>query len=108
MRTGSPGRPLLSPRPVTGRGLAAPRVAAGGDRARKVLDGLRDQTDSDTDDSSTTCTVLYFLEVSGLDMSPDRLRSIWRMPSATRTAGLDLNILQNAMCALTASSTPGD
>lgn len=44
MRTGSPGRPLLSPRPVTGRGLAAQRVEAGGDRARKVLDGLRDQT----------------------------------------------------------------
>uniref|UniRef100_A0A0E0KH54 Uncharacterized protein n=1 Tax=Oryza punctata TaxID=4537 RepID=A0A0E0KH54_ORYPU len=40
---GSPAGPA-SPAPrrsVTGAALAAPSVAAGGDRARKVLDGLR-------------------------------------------------------------------
>ena len=40
------------------------------------------------------------------DKSPDLLRSICLIPSATLTAGFDLNFRQNDMWALTASSVP--
>lgn len=45
-----------------------------------------------------------FLDFAG-NNSPDLLRSICFMPSATSSAGLALNLLQNETWALTASST---
>jgi len=49
----------------------------------------------------------YFLEEDfDEDKSPDRLLSICLIPSATLTAGFELNLPQNDMWALTASSIP--
>lgn len=62
------------------------------------------------DDESPTWDVLadlvYFFGDEEEDDMSDLLLSICLIPSATLTAGLDLNLPQNDMCALTASSMP--